>query len=318
MRVWALLSWYDEDPVWLEKAIRSLTKGDIDGVIACDGAYELFPDGRPQSPPDQAETIQRICDELGMGCHIHTPSVLWSGEVEKRTHMFRMLDEVATPNVDWCVIWDADQILHKADNLKARLEQTDRDAADMAVIETPDPAVRGKPCHPGTTIPVPNTFDVRGTYRAIPGIEVIENHYTYITPDGRCLWGNVATHELVQALDLRETYVCLHKTYLRPQLRKGRNVRYYLDRDKSMIEVKWCADCGGPATRTARVNWERHPNGVHLIAEQLPVCERHFQFRLAQEAHTLRKLGVDPNQGVVHAGKVTRSTSPHADKVGAT
>jgi hypothetical protein len=44
-KIWGLLSWYDESPSWLAEAVASFAPM-LDGLIAVDGAYALYPDAR--------------------------------------------------------------------------------------------------------------------------------------------------------------------------------------------------------------------------------------------------------------------------------
>jgi hypothetical protein len=276
VRLIALLNWFDERDDWLERGIRSLAKAPVDVVVAVDGAYKLFPDGRASSPPSNAETIRRACDEIGAECVIHTPETTWQGnEVEKRTFLFRLAEDVAEPNVDWLFVWDADQHLGRCKNLKPRLAATDRDAADLLVIEPPDPRERN-PCRPGTNIPMPVQLDVRLMYRAIPGIHCHDNHYTYRTPDGRYLWGNAVTDPLVPGLDLHDVQV-LHKTKLRTDSRGGRQLRYYMARKEHRAEDSTCKFCNDKgAVKDIAFGWEwaaKGQGGWHLKSALVPACK---------------------------------------------
>jgi hypothetical protein len=274
----ALLNWYEENDAWLRSGIRSLAKAPIDHVVAVDGAYAMFPDGHAQSPPSNAETIQSTCDELGIGCTIHTPTTVWEGnEVEKRTFMFRLADEIAEPNVDWFLVWDTDQHLGRCSNLKPRLAATHLDAGDVRVIEPKDPRDGDIQYHPGTGIPKPQYTDVRLLYRAIPGIYCDRNHFTYTTPDGRRLWGNPNTHTLVPGVDLSDVQV-LHKTRRRIDSRGARRLRYYRTRDSEGIEDTTCSFCGAEGlTQGIAHNWEwvkREEGGWLLSGGLAPACPR--------------------------------------------
>jgi hypothetical protein len=276
MKIIALLCWYNERDDWLDSGLRSLAKAPVDHVVAVDGAYALFPDAQPQSPPSNAETIQRVCDDLGMGCTIHTPTTVWQGnEMEKRTHLFRLAEQVAEPHVDWYLIWDADQKLGKCNNLKPRLEATHADAADLFVIEPIDPRDKDKLEYwPGTHIPKPQATTIRLMYRAIPGIYCHRNHYTYRTPDGRNLWGNGALDELVPGLNLPDIHV-LHKTKKRGVRRSGAAMRYYQERRKHRVEDTECYFCQGTAEGDDIAygwEWVRMEGGWSLSSALVPAC----------------------------------------------
>ena len=59
MKIVGLLSWYDEDPLWLEQAATSAFLL-CDEVIALDGPYMAFPGvTAATSPPEQQEALSR-------------------------------------------------------------------------------------------------------------------------------------------------------------------------------------------------------------------------------------------------------------------
>lgn len=276
MQLVALLNWYDEDDDWLYKGIRSLAKAQVDHLVAVDGAYALFPDGHPRSPDENVRSIERACHEAGIQLHLHQRDELWQGnEIEKRTFLFRMAEEITEPNVDWLLVWDADQHMGRCRDLKARLEATDRDAADVRVIEPPDPT-RPAVYQPGTMIPKPVELDVRLMYRAVPGIHCEDNHYTYVAGDGRYLWGNVATDPLVPGLALYDHVHVLHKSQTRTNSRRGRQIRYYNERTVHGAEdtiCKFCREKG--AVQNIAVNWEwtaKGDGGWHIASALVPAC----------------------------------------------
>src|SRR4051794_1394880 len=101
MRIHALLNWFDEPPAALAACVASLKLGAVDSVIAIDGAYALFPDAKPNSPPDQAAVIHETARTLGITCTIHTPNQTWAGnEVQKRTSLFDLAHAISD-NGDW-------------------------------------------------------------------------------------------------------------------------------------------------------------------------------------------------------------------------
>lgn len=287
-RIVAMLNWFNEDPEWLHKGITSLGKVPIDHVVAADGAYRLYPNGAPSSPSEQKEAIERACRDIGATCDICTPVQLWEGgEVEKRTHLFRMAEQYATPHEDWYMVWDADEVLGRATDVKARLERTDLNVGDITAIERPGPDA------PTAT---PSRFPTRKFYRAIPGIYVDGNHYTYRTPDGRYLWGNQNMVTLEQGLDLKDVQVA-HKTNLRAKPRKIEALRYYEKRDKEEAELSPCARCGAQSSCTVRVNHsiERIDGVPKLTAGTMDVCAKCFPGRARKSMRELELLGINPN-----------------------
>ena len=80
-------------------------------------------------------------------------------------------------------------------------------------------------------------------FRAIRGLRARSNHFTYVTPDGRKLWGNAKTDQLEPRHDLTALKV-EHLTKLRHTDRARAAQAYYDTRDRLGIEHDM------PATRT--------------------------------------------------------------------
>lgn len=283
-----MLNWFAEDPDWLYKGITSLAKVPVDVVVAADGAYMLYPDGEPSSAPEQRQAISDACGEIGATWDICTPTQLWAGgEVEKRTHLFRMAEQHATPHEDWYLVWDADEVLGRANDIKPRLQATDLDCADLTAIERPGPEA------PTATA---SRFPTRKFYRAIPGLYVEGNHYTYRDPEGRYLWGNQNMVTLEPGLDLKDVQVA-HKTNLRAKDRKIKALRYYEQRDRAQAEISPCALCGDQSSCTVRVNHKIELiNGVpKLTAGTMDVCARCFTGRARKSMRELELLGINPD-----------------------
>lgn len=273
MKLVAICSWYDEDPDMLYKGVRSLEKAGVDHLVAVDGAFRLFPDGHPHSPDSNVQAILKACDEAGIEPHIHQPDTLWeNNEIEKRTFLFRYAEQWCEPGVDWLLVWDADFKLGRCKNLKPRLAQTHLDAADLRVIEPPDPD-KPAPYRPGTLIPMPIELDVRLMYRATPGIHCFDNHYTYKTPDGRFYWGNHVTDPLVEGLPLYDVQV-LHRCA--NDSRRARQIRYYQERKEQRAEDTMCKYCRQTGSvRDIAVGWkwaQKGSGGWHLSSALVPAC----------------------------------------------
>jgi hypothetical protein len=109
-RVTALLSFYDEPVEMLAAHVASLA-GVVDHIVAVDGAYMLYPDGKPASDPLQMRVIQEVARGLRIGITTHTPSSVWVGnEVAKRNHLLRLAEPV-TREGGWYLVLDADCIV---------------------------------------------------------------------------------------------------------------------------------------------------------------------------------------------------------------
>lgn len=167
MRVYGLLSWFDEEPSWLSACVASMSKLCSD-VIAFDGAYGLYPSLEARSAPVQAETIARTADALGMAWTIHVPQEKWwEGEVSKRAAMLALAATLATPS-DWLLVLDADEILRDVwSGTRGQLLETDLDVAELTIVD----AWGGR-------------APIRRLFRALPGITCEETHYNVKVYEG--------------------------------------------------------------------------------------------------------------------------------------
>jgi hypothetical protein len=264
MRIIALLAWYRENPGWLRDSILALQKIPVDHLIAIDGAYSLFPDGEPRSTLAEYEAIITAATQTGIGLTLHTPQTTWQGnECEKRSKLFELADQEATPHEDWFLVIDADEIITSVPaDLRAQLAHTDRDVAQVTFTE-PHPTLKRR------DYPIPILF------RAIPGIQVQGNHFTYKTPDGRYLWGNATTDTLEPRLDLTESFWLEHLTHYRHHDRTLAAGAYYENRDEQTAETFQCGhqDCQQTAKHPLPVHW--HPNDGGYVAEWIWACRTH-------------------------------------------
>lgn len=224
MKVCALLSWYDEDPRWLDRCVRSLAWLPVDRVVAVDGAYALYPGGKAASPPDQPEAIRRACLGIGAQCTLHLPDEVWAGnEVEKRNRLFE-LGERFTSEGDWWFVVDADEhVLYAPADLRDRLQRAPFDVGAVELVEPGGPT--------GTiTFPTHPKF-----FRAIRGLRCHQDHFTYRTPDGRNLWGDAKRTRLEPRADLSGVRVEHRKEFRHPDRRAAAN-GYYRARDAAGVE----------------------------------------------------------------------------------
>lgn len=287
MRLVALLSWYEEDPRWLTEMVDSLPKAGVDHLIALDGAYALFPGATPQSHPSNAVAIAKACDRYGITHTILAPEEVWEGnEVEKRSALFELGEQVTTED-DWYIVMDADELILDAPNLKGQLAATDCDVArGIFNEERGDPLVLvGKPRNK-------DHFPIRMMFRAIRGLRVKHNHWTYVTPDGRKLWGQ-NKRKLAPALDT--DLQILHRTELRETARRVDQHHYYETRDEAKVEIGPCDYCGVPGIRSLATGWEPSDEGDGLyVADYVYVCAECLPKVRRQNDIDLLRLGVDP------------------------
>lgn len=292
MKLVGLLSFYDEPVEDLVACITALWSAGATEIVALDGAYGLYPDGRAASHPNQHAAIHLTCRELGVGCTLRVPAGVWEGnEVEKRNALFALAWTVAEPG-DWYWVMDADQVVTRtpADFLE-RLERSEHDAAEIEVLDVvAQRANRGD---------WPARFAVRNLFRAQP-ITVETNHCTYVAADGRYLWGGNGDvkaehggHELESCLDLTADVVMEHRPDRRPRERQLAKLCYYRQRDEARIERGTCSRCGAEAVRLVPARWKMtHIGPVAQWAEACEACAEHHD---RASRVRLRQMGVDPD-----------------------
>lgn len=223
MNLVGIVSWYDELAEWLSASITSIVQHcGVTHIVAVDGAYHAFPEGiaRPRSGGEQYAAIIETCNALGVGCTIYSPNEAWAGgEVEKRSYGFRLAEGVAEAGVDWYMVMDADQVVTSCGDLKNELEMSHLDVGQVMFWER-------------NGLQDPTWAPVRCLFRALPGLEVRMNHYTYVTQDGRRLWGD----EPGLAPPVLTSVEIEHRTWLRPRARKLRQEAYYERRNRLGLE----------------------------------------------------------------------------------
>lgn len=302
MRVIALLAWFDESVPWLAATVGSAATL-CDHIIAVDGAYALYPEGRHRSGTEQHSTIQEAAFAVGMGCTIYTPAEKWAGnEVEKRTAMFRLAEAVATPFEDWYLVIDADEVVIGCPpDAKEQLADTELDVAEVKLVNVEDieknleTAVAARQF----SYPARSAEPLRALFRAIPGLAPCGNHYTNMTPDGRVLIGAGTDKRQEPALDL-QGIVFEHRSNFRTVHRDEQRRTYYGKRDAAQVENAVCFICGqGGATKIADTDW--HPNADgSLTSIKAPVCESCESEATEKSRYWIRKLGGDPDTWIDH------------------
>jgi len=217
MKIIGILSWYDEQPAWLSGVIASLSKVGITHLVAVDGAYGLYPNGRGYSGPGQHQVVMETCQGLQMGCLIYTPPEPWFGnEVEKRNYAFQLAETIAEPNEDWYFLVDADHFVSTAIGHTKVLEQTECDVAEVRFFER----------YGG----IDSGGMLRCVFRAIPGLRFDTNHFTYRLPDGRNLHNPTEPCAGLHMIEVE------HRTMNRDRWRKESQQSYYTRRDELRVE----------------------------------------------------------------------------------
>lgn len=288
-KIVALLSWYDEEAEWLAATIASLARCHIDHLVAVDGAYHLYPGGRPRSDAQQAALIVELCYGLGIGLTLHQPDIVWTGnEVEKRSYMFKLAETLTTEN-DWYWVIDADEVAtHPIDDLHHQLANTPHDVAETILYERQPantPATHTMPLETGTSF--------RCFFRALRGLHVTGNHWTYKTPDGRVLWGDHTTHHQPEPAAEIACLRIQHRTQQRRTERARNQFDYYRRRRELAIETGKCDRCDQPATKIVASGFDINQHNL-LEAGHTNVCDHHADEVHAENDKRIRALGHDP------------------------
>lgn len=240
----ACLSWFDEDPDMLYDTVTSL-EGTVDGLLALDGPYALFPDAQTRSPEDQHQAIKEAARDAHIGLEAHTVRWAFPDEMAKRTMLFQL-----APNEGWVLWVDADEPVRYPDpNLPRLLEQTSLDSASILMLEedtgnglTFQHEDQNRP----SQIDGRRVYEHPRIYRAGLGLRVLGAHWQVTTQDGRVLWGR--DHERFETTHL----VLDHRTRERSPERKARAMAYYYLRDTLRLETQTCErGCGQVATTEA-------------------------------------------------------------------
>jgi hypothetical protein len=210
MNIFGLLSFYDEQPEHLARAIGSLARAGVSHLVAVDGAYRLFPDAGASSGQESHDAIRGAARAGGIGLTLHVPGAPYqNNEVEKRTLMFALGHALAAPSEDWLFVLDADEEIVECGDILAALEATEY---DVASIRHGEPSVRPRL--------------ERRLFRAHPkGITVRQVHFNYMNGDGDRLWGPGQVDR-----EVLEQVLVMHRPLDRDRTRNKRRNRYYEDR----------------------------------------------------------------------------------------
>lgn len=295
MRLFALVNWYDEPVENIASCLLGLQRAGVDHVVAVDGAYALYPNPQHSSHPNQHAALDMGCLALEMGLTLHVPTKPWDGgEVEKRTFLFSLAWAVSQDPTDWFFVMDVDQEVKEVPaDFRARLEEASNmklDVAETNFLDTVALRAKQPDWHP--------YFTVRNLFRAQP-IHLEVNHCTYVTEDGRYLWGGPVTYTtnkqavLESAADFTDVLV-EHHPDRRPNDRQLSKMQYYAIRDESRVERGHCQQCDKPAARMVAVGWRNTKVGP--VADWTEACEDCAKILDKISRAELERIGVDPDR----------------------
>lgn len=218
VKVVAALPWYDEQPSWLDRCVRSLA-GVADYLVAIDGRWDLYDIESPVlSHWEQEIAISQAASAIRLECEVWKPGRVWPSQVAKRSELMRICSEKG----DWIFVIDADEYVAKLD-VDAWIEfLTLGTSYDVATVgfhalyeQMPDRRIRR-------------------LYRS--GTEVRTAHNGYWL-DGQWLHGDSAKVKLAPALDLSDVLVLHDDSGRRPAEREAKAMEYRRARARERVEV---------------------------------------------------------------------------------
>lgn len=232
-RIAALLSFYDESPLWLTATVASLA-GIADRVVACDGSYALYPQARASSPVEQHQALVETAAACRIPLTLHIPTAPWAGnEVEKRNATVQLARAAGCTDGWWLMVVDADLVvIHESGGLRNALEKTDCDVAEYNVIHRDDPHQNEVVAQAARTGMWQKRSGqaYRGIYRSTDTLRYEGSHYI-VRNDKGFLWGNASYQDFLPACDVTLEIEFDHRSRLRDMERREQQKAYYRVRD---------------------------------------------------------------------------------------
>lgn len=174
MRVLALLSHYDEDPLALLQCVNDLAKIGVTDLIAVGGRYESFPE-QPvlHSQMSEIDALASRCLFHDIDLTLEITKNAWHGdEVAKRQRMLELAHVIAGGEDAYICVWDADYRLFDDDCLPYFLAGS----RSYDVLFSDDPR-EGDP-------PEASWYRMKMFMALEPGLRMGTNHHTYVYADG--------------------------------------------------------------------------------------------------------------------------------------
>lgn len=237
VRLIGVLVWYDESPHWLATSVAGAARV-CDAIVAVDGAFALYPGGRPRSHPQQVEAITQTAEAMGVGCLVYQPQEVWWGnEVEKRSKSLALAGALAEEG-DWLLAFDADYHLLRCnpDSLRHDLAETDLLVASYQLLEGADYLATPELERVAAELPIETDWMTRtpDIFRWSPQLRYVGNHYT--VTDGERILRGAADVNAEPCLHL-DSLAFYHRTSDRARTRRDAAKTYYENRDAYQVEV---------------------------------------------------------------------------------
>jgi hypothetical protein len=232
-RIAALLSFYDESPLWLSATVASLA-GVVDRVVAADGAYSLYPQARASSPVEQHQALVETAAACRIPLTLHVPTAPWkNNEVEKRNATIQLARAAGCTDGWWLLVVDADMVVTRASGgLYATLDATYEDVAEVSVAHHDDPHQNAEVERAAISgmWQTASSQPYRLLYRSSDSLRYEGSHYI-VRNDHGFLWGNSSSQDLLPAADLTMELEFDHRSRLRDLERQTKQKAYYRVRD---------------------------------------------------------------------------------------
>jgi hypothetical protein len=222
MKIYGLLSWYDEDSELLTKSIKAALEAGVDYLVACDGKYDSYPGEEKFSPEGN---YQAIHEAVGSQEYSTWQCEVAGNEVEKRNFMLQCAWMNGAQPDDWLLVFDADHIWETTFTFRRLLELADEDFAEVAFTDSPNPDEI-----PGSW------YEARLLNRAVHGMRYINNHYTIELPHKGISSTLRAGKSTLPALDLRDVARVRHVVDSRDFDRRSKQALYYRARHEEGFE----------------------------------------------------------------------------------
>lgn len=276
MRIVALLSWYDEEPVELVRYVAGLERLRCRALVAYDGAYERFPKALPYSPLAQTQALVAACRRYGVALHLHQPVTSWANnEIGKRSAMHACADALYGEPGDWHIVLDADEVPDQVpDDLDTQLDRATEPVGLVTLLES---GGAGDPRH--------------RLFRGGLGTHLRKTHYLYYDGDGTQIVDSKGLVPAARVLDL----VVSHRGRQRPVDReKAKRLYYELRLEDTLEAVLLCERCGGEASQRVRVAW-RLLDGV-IMSDPMDACQWCAEAQRQASRLTLAGMGHNPDR----------------------